>query len=169
MSAVDVELALYKHPCQECAGPFWWVLWMRAVSPEPDGWEQSWPGGYDDESGHPQHFDMPVAIDQPSAVRTARMLLDRHGQNGRAGQLVDRPPGLRGASYNANRCPQCHDIADWHYFEDSAVIDAAHNQNRLFKIGPVPLPLAVWVAVIADQHVVRGFWPTVLNPRTVRT
>lgn len=157
VSPVDVELSLYKFPCQRCKEPFWWVLWMRAVSREPRGWEQFWPRDRHEDSGFPQYFDMPVALDQPSATNTARLLLDKLGQEQRARQLVDRQPGLKGASYNANRCPRCKHIADWYYFEEAVVTDAIYNQDRLFKIGPVDLPLAVWVSAIAEQHVVRGF------------
>lgn len=156
VSPVDVELSLYKFPCQRCTEAFWWVLWMRALSPEPRGWERFWPGGYDENRGFPHYFDMPVAIDQPSAASTARVLLEKLGQQRRAHQLLDRKPGLKGASYNANRCPRCTHVADWYYFEEAAITDAIYNQDRLFKIGPVDLPLAVWVAVIAEQHLVRG-------------
>jgi hypothetical protein len=131
-------------------------MWMRAVSPQPSDWQNAWPGGPEGflESG--KDFGMPVMIDQPSAASCARHLLRHLDLRGRARHLVDRPPGLPGASYNANRCPVCSHIADWYYYEH-VVIEAGHEQHRLFVAGPTELPTAEWAKIIDDQHSVWVF------------
>ncbi|MGF3056770.1 hypothetical protein [Microbacterium sp. YY-01] len=155
MPEVQVQISLYKNRCFQCGEPFWWVLWMRAISPEPDNAMQYWPGSIDEDDGVIQHFAMPVVVENPDAVHTAQRLLENLGQKGRARQLVDRPARARGASYNANQCPRCRHVASWHDL-DHLVIEAAH-ENRLFHLGPAPVSLREWMRVIAAQHNVRGF------------
>lgn len=150
---VAVEVTLYKQPCESCAQPFWWVMWMRAVSPEPADWITVWPGGPDRYHKSSKDYEMPVMSDQPAAVASARTLLRRLGQHSRAQQLVDRRPGLKGASYNSNRCPRCRHVADWHYFE-STVVEAIHQQDGFYTLGPADLPTVEWAAAVNEQHTV---------------
>jgi hypothetical protein len=95
-------------------------------------------------------------IDQPLAASAVRDLLHRLDLRGRARHLVDRRPGLPGASYNSNRCPACSHIADWYYYEH-VIIAAGHDQRRLFVAGPTEVPTAEWAKLIDDQHSVWAF------------
>ncbi|PPF91285.1 hypothetical protein C5C03_00215 [Clavibacter michiganensis] len=153
---VLVELSLGKSPCESCAEEMWWVLWMRAVSAEPDGWEAAWPGGAEDYRESGKDFEMPVVIEQLGATQAARELLRVLGLGGRARHLVDRRPDLRGASYNPNRCPRCSHVADWHHLE-RVVIEAAHSQRQLWTPAPVEVSAVRWAYLIDEQHNVRGF------------
>lgn len=154
--SVSIEVSMYKYPCTSCTQLFWWVMWMRAVSPQPADWLNTWTGGPEAclESG--KDFRMPVMIDQPSAASAARDLLRRLDLPGRARHLVDRPPGLPGAFYNANRCLACSHIADWYYYEH-VIIAAGHDQRRLFVVGPTELAMAEWAKLLDDQHSVWAF------------
>ncbi|GAA5194529.1 hypothetical protein GCM10023346_22200 [Arthrobacter gyeryongensis] len=153
---ISIEVSMYKYPCMKCTQPFWWVMWMRAVSPQPADWQNAWPGGPEAflESG--RDFRMPVMIDQPSAASCARYLLRHLDLRGRARHLVDRRLGLPGASYNANRCPACFHIAYWYYYEQ-VVIAASQDQRRLFVAVPTELATAEWAKLIDDQNSVWVF------------
>ena len=153
---VSVSVSMYKYPCEKCTVPFWWVMWMKATPPEPDCFADAWPGGPEDYADSGKDFLMPVVVERALAVTVARTLLTRSDLDNRAQQLVGRAASARGASYNANRCPRCSSLADWHYF-DHVVIEAAHQQRRLFVAGPIEIPMMDWAALLDDQHSVRGF------------
>ncbi|WP_434181464.1 hypothetical protein RI685_16210 (plasmid) [Clavibacter michiganensis] len=148
---VSVQLSIGKYPCESCTEDMWWVLWMRAISPQPADWEDAWPGGAEDYLESSKAFEMPVIIDQPDAAEAARTVLRSLSLDGRARQLVDRRPGLRGASYNPNRCPRCAHVADWHLLEHH-VIEAAHRQDRLWRPRPAEISTTGWMHLIDEQH-----------------
>lgn len=154
--SLSVSVSMYKYPCETCTVPFWWVMWLRAVPPEPEFFADVWPGGAEDYADSGKDFLMLVVIERPLAVAAARTVLTGCDLEGRAQQLVGRPAGARGPSYNANRCPRCSFLADWHYF-DHVVVEAAHQQRRLFVAGPLEIPMTEWAALLDDQHNVRGF------------
>ncbi|MBF4629321.1 hypothetical protein [Curtobacterium flaccumfaciens] len=153
---VSVQLSLGKYPCESCTTPMWWVLWMRAVSRKPAGWDTLRRTGLDDEDDPWGSFDVPVIIDQPEATRAARDLLRQSDLDGRARQLVDRAPGLRGASYNPNRCAKCRHVADWYALEGH-VLEAAARPVALWKPAPLPVPAERWDVLLTEQHTLWGF------------
>ncbi|KDP89784.1 MULTISPECIES: hypothetical protein [Clavibacter] len=153
---VSVQLSLGKYSCAGCSVEMWWVLWMRAISPEPADWVNAWHGDTEEYFESGKDFAMPVVIEQSGATETARTLLRELNLDSRARQLVDRPPGLRGASYNPNRCPRCAHVADWDMLEH-LVIEAAHHQHALWRLRPVEVSPARWAYLIEEQHSIRGF------------
>jgi hypothetical protein len=153
---VSVQLSLGKYPCESCTVEMWWALWMRATSPEPADWGDAWHGGAEEYFESGKDFAMPVVIEQPGATETARTLLLELNLGSRARQLVDRRQGLRGASYNPNRCPRCSHVADWHRL-DHLIIEAAHQQHLLWRPRPVDVSAARWAYLVEEQHSSRGF------------
>lgn len=66
-------------------------------------------------------------------------------------QLVDRTKKMKGASYNANQCPNCGHLADWHFYQ-YLIIEAGNNQHSMSTIGPFYIDLEDWVALTMEQH-----------------
>lgn len=156
MPPVSVQLSLGKYPCESCTAPMWWALWMRAVSPEPPGWDALRAATVEDADDVWGVFEMPVITDQPQATATAADLLRQSDLDGRARHLVLRAPGLPGASYNPNRCPRCRHVADWYVLEGH-VNEAAHGQAGLWTPPPRPLSAERWDVLLAEQHTMWGF------------
>lgn len=156
MTPVSVQLTLGKFECESCTAPMWWVLWMRAVSAEPDGWNSLRRTGLDDHDDPWGSFDMPVIIDQPQATCTARDLLRQAGLDCRALHLVNRAPGLRGASYNPNQCASCRHVPAWYALEE-LVRYAAFRQVGFWKPAPLPVTAERWDVLLTEQHTLWGF------------
>ncbi|MCE7009921.1 hypothetical protein LWC34_45020 [Kibdelosporangium philippinense] len=95
-----------------------------------------------------------VTCDQPNAVATARSILNEAGWADLAAQLLPRPPGARGASFNPNSCPSCHKQAVWHDL-DGVTIRALHEGWVILARARIPIPQ--WRALLAERHGVYAF------------
>lgn len=150
---LPIDLWLYKHPCEKCREPFWNIMWMRISNLSSMAEEmleaQVLAHGYSLEAA--SRVKMAVMIDQPTAVKVARMALFEMGMFEASIQLVDRTKKMEGASYNANQCPNCGHLADWYFFQH-LIIEAGHDQHLMSVIGPFYVDLEDWVAITMEQH-----------------
>lgn len=130
-----VRVAVFAHPstCTTCRAERIWVTGLRP-------WPTHVPGDF-------------VQADQPTVVNLLRAGLQRANLPSLADQLRKRPPGLRGASYNANACRTCGALEGWHDFQ--AVVDDFWTQQ-----GGEP-----HTARIASGTITRNDWAKIINER----
>lgn len=128
-TAFTVAAFGFDHPCEHCTRQRTWVVGLRP-----------WP--------HHQAGDF-IQADQPTVVRTLRAGVDAAGRHDLANQLRDRPPGLRGASYNANACGVCNTLDGWSTFE--GIVTRFFDQPS-HRVATGPITRGEWETLITERH-----------------
>ncbi len=132
--ATPVQVAVFgfESLCDGCSAERTWVTGLRP-------WPNYLAGDF-------------VQADQPSVVRVLRHGLQKAGNSALVAQLMDRPPGLRGASYNANSCPSCGALDEWHTFE-RIMIEFWH--GRQLQLAHGAITRGEWTTLVAERQ---GVW-----------